>query len=54
MKEKISRSVREEYKVELFSKTGKIYNHKDFILYPESQVELITSLSQGEMQINDF
>lgn len=51
---KISRSVREEYKVELFSKTGKIYNHKDFILYPESQVELITSLSQGEKQINDF
>lgn len=46
--------MREEYKVELFSKTGKIYNHKDFILYPESQVELITSLSQGEMQINDF
>lgn len=51
---KISGSVREEYKVELFSKTGKIYNHKDFILYLESQVELITSLSQGEMQINDF
>lgn len=46
--------MQEEYKAELFSKTEKIYNHKDFILYLESQVELITSLSQGEMQINDF
>lgn len=51
---KISRSVRKEYKAELFSKTEKIYNHKDFILYLERQVEFITSLSQGEMQINDF
>ena len=51
---KIPASVREEYKAELFSKTEKIHNHKDFILNLESQVELITLLSQGEMQINDF